>query len=79
MLRETVEEAIEVIKRLSEEELLKPRRIQGFDVAVQGAIGDSVSHFGGHTQEIIWITRMRVGRGYKFLWQPTGREQGAED
>ena len=57
--------------------LMQPRRIQGFDINVMAAIHDSVPHVGGHTQEIIWITRMLLGDKYVFLWKPATKEQGA--
>ena len=76
-LRDTIAEADAVLASLSPNDLLTRRCIQGFDVTIQSAIQDSVSHLGGHTQEIIWITRLRVGPSYRFFWQPTTPEQGA--
>lgn len=77
MLRQTIDEADAVLSRLTPADLLQPRRIQGFDTTVQSAVQDCVSHLGGHTQEIIWITRLRVGPGYRFRWAPQTPEQGA--
>lgn len=59
------------------ESLLVCRRIQGFDVLVQAAILQSVTHLCGHVQEVIWITRLRLGPAYQFLWSPATPEQGA--
>lgn len=69
-----------VLRRLEEEdpdELIAPRRIQAFDETVLSALLGTVVHFGGHTQEIICITRMLVRDKYRVYWAPVGKEQGA--
>jgi hypothetical protein len=71
-----VGEAREVLSQLTARQLLETRRIQGFDVTGLAAIFDSVPHFRGHTQEIISMTRLQLGDGYKFAWTPTTLEQG---
>ena len=75
MLRSTVREADELLERLPAEKLIEPRRIQGFDTTVLGAIFDSVAHFRGHVQEIIHMTREQLGEKYKFDFVPKGPEQ----
>ena len=72
-----VAEAKEVLVRLTADQLLEVRRIQGFDVTALAAIFDTVPHFRGHTQEIIHMTRMQLGDAYKFFWVPTTPEQGS--
>lgn len=72
-----VTEAKEVLLRLAPHQLLETRRIQGFDVTALAAIFDTVPHFRGHTQEIIYMTRLQLGDAYKFFWLPTTPEQGA--
>jgi hypothetical protein len=47
------------------------RRIQGFDTTVLAAVFDTVSHFQGHTQEIISLTRQQLGDSYEFHWIPS--------
>jgi hypothetical protein len=74
-LEETVSQADAVLATLPDPQLLQPRRIQGFDETALSAIFDSLSHFRGHTQEIIYITRLQLGVAYKFEWVPT-KEQG---
>ena len=37
----------------------------------------SLEHLGGHTQEIIALTRMQLGDRYVFAWTPSTVEQGA--
>lgn len=76
-LEEAVSEAQAALSRASAAELLRPRRIQGFEVNGIGAIFDSVPHFRGHTQEIIHLTRSQLGEGYRLAWTPTTPEQGA--
>ncbi len=77
MLRSTVREADEVMERLDPTRLTDGRRIQGFDTTVTAAIFDSISHFRGHTQEIIHMTREMLGEKYKFDFVPKGPEQEA--
>jgi uncharacterized damage-inducible protein DinB len=57
--------------------LLERRRIQGFDVVLLHAILDTASHFVGHTHQIVYITRVRLGDAYRFEWAPATKEQGA--
>jgi hypothetical protein len=67
-----------VLAATPEAELLRHRRIQGFDVTGLSAIFDSLAHLNGHTQEIIYITRLQLGDRYQFAWKPATPEQGAE-
>jgi hypothetical protein len=76
-LDSAVTEACAALSRCSGKELLRPRRIQGFDVTGIEAIFDSVPHFKGHTQEIVHLTRLQLGGAYRFAWVPTTPEQGA--
>jgi hypothetical protein len=73
-----VSEAKEVLRRLTARQLLEARRIQGFDVTGLAVIFNSVSHFRGHTQEIIHMTRLQLGEAYQFAWTPATPEQGAK-
>jgi hypothetical protein len=76
-LEAVVEEAKHILAGVDARQLVEVRRIQGFDVTGAAAIFDSVPHFRGHTQEIVHMTRLQVGDGYKFAWTPTRPEQGA--
>jgi hypothetical protein len=76
-LEAVVSEARVVLARQTARQLLKARRIQGFDVSGLTAIFDSVPHFRGHTQEIASLTRLQLGDAYRFAWAPTTPEQGA--
>jgi hypothetical protein len=51
----------EALSSLSPEELVRVRRIQGFEVSGLAAIFHSVPHFRGHTQEIVHLTRLQLG------------------
>lgn len=68
-LSKTVEQAKQTIMRLDASEALQPRFIQIADVTAFGAIMHSVAHFEGHTQEVIYIARLRLGQSYRFKGQ----------
>lgn len=70
-------EADAVMARLTDADLLQPRRIQGFDETVLSALYDTLAHLNGHMQEIVYITRLQLGDAYRFAWAPTTPEQGA--
>lgn len=72
-----VRETSVALADLTADELMRKRRIQGFEVTGLGAIFSCVSHFKGHAQEIVHMTRDLVGSGYRFHWVPAGPEQGA--
>ena len=76
-LRAAVRDADAAVSRLTADQLVRPRRIQGFDTNVLTAVLDTVAHFRGHTQEIIHMTRGRLGDRYRFDFVPQGPEQTA--
>jgi hypothetical protein len=76
-LEAVVNEADAVLAGLDQSQLLEPRRIQGFDETVMSAIWGTLEHLSGHTQEIIYITRLQLGDRYRFAWAPSTPEQGA--
>jgi len=76
-LDEIAAKADAVLAGLTDQELLKRRRIQGFDETALSAIFDSISHFRGHQQEIVYIARLQLGDAYRFEWVPASKEQGA--
>jgi uncharacterized damage-inducible protein DinB len=77
-LNEVIDTADEALAHLSNSQLLAARRIQGFDETVLSAIFDTLAHLSGHTQEIVYITRLQLGDAYQFAWKPATREQGGE-
>lgn len=68
-LTAVVHEADAVIGSLDADTLLTRRQVQGRDVTVLEAIYHVVSHFGMHTGQIIFISKMQVARDLG-LWQP---------
>jgi uncharacterized damage-inducible protein DinB len=76
-LAQMLREADAALARLDPASLTQSRRIQAFDTSVLGAILQAISHFVGHSQEIIYITRLQLREAYKFKFVPT-KEQGGE-
>jgi hypothetical protein len=76
-LEQAVSEAAAVLRRQRPEDLVRVRRIQGFDVTGLAAVFHTVPHFRGHAQEIVHMTRAQLGAAYRFAWQPATAEQGA--
>jgi len=76
-LDELVEQTDGVLRSVEPARLLENRRIQGFDTTGLSAIFDSVAHFKGHAQEVVHLTRMQLGDGYRFEWVPSTPEEGA--
>jgi uncharacterized damage-inducible protein DinB len=76
-LDDTVKEADATLSRVTAETITQPRRIQGFDASVMHAVFHTVSHFVGHSQEIIYITRLQLREKYRFKFVPQTKEQGA--
>lgn len=72
LLSDAVSSAKDVLRRITDTELLQSRNIQQFDVTVLGAIMHTVPHFVGHTHQIVQLTRIHLKDGYRFHWDPTG-------
>lgn len=60
-LRETVEQACQVIEGLSPERLRERVIIQGYDVSILAAVFHVVEHFSLHTGQIIYQTKLLTG------------------
>lgn len=76
-LEETVAAACDVLGRTTADELVRARRVQGFDVSGLAIVFHAVPHFRGHAQEIVHLARTILGDAYCFAWQPASAEQGA--
>jgi hypothetical protein len=76
-LRTCVAETRTILSKISGEELLRVRTVQGFAVSGMAALWHTVAHFRGHTQEVIGMTRLLLGNDYRFQWVPQTTEQGA--
>ncbi|MGB0742272.1 MAG: DinB family protein [Planctomycetaceae bacterium] len=70
------ERAEAVIRSATGEDLLRAKRIQGRDTNKMAAIWHSLTHFHGHVQEIIGMTRQQLGDDYQFAWSPSSPEEG---
>ena len=68
-IRRVLAEADEVLASVDAEMLLGRREIQGYDVSVLDAVYHVVEHFGMHTGQVIYLSKMRGGRDLE-LWQP---------
>lgn len=65
-LSATMEEASEVLFRLTEAELIAPFEIQGYHVTGLDAVYQVVEHFGLHYGQILYITKMLQGKDLVF-------------
>jgi hypothetical protein len=74
-LESAVRESQAALARQTAAELARIRHIQEWEVSGLTAIFDSIPHFRGHTQEIIFRTRLLLGERYRFAWQPTTTPQ----
>lgn len=66
LLEATVEEADRVLGELDPGRLTEPLVIQGTDTTVLAAIYHVVEHFGMHTGQIAYITKLRTGTDLGF-------------
>ena len=71
-----IQECKSLMESLEAETLTSEFTIQGFQVNGLQALNHTITHFVGHTHQIICITRMLLGATYQFAWSPKdGREQ----
>jgi len=63
---------------LPPEQLLEPRRIQGFEETVLSALFSALPHLELHGGPIVYITRLLLKEHYELRWQPQTPEEGAE-
>jgi hypothetical protein len=69
-LAATVAQADATLADVSAARLLQAIRIQSTEKTGLTAILDSLTHLAGHTQEIVYVTRLLVGDAYRFLALP---------
>lgn len=55
--------------------ILAPRKVQGYDETALSAIFHAVTHFEGHTHQVVYIARLRLGDRYVFKWVTSTPEQ----
>jgi uncharacterized damage-inducible protein DinB len=77
-LSATMSEAGDVLKRLTEAELVAPYEIQGYHVTGLDAVYQVVEHFGLHYGQIAYIAKSMSGRDLGFYsdLDKTGRATG---
>ena len=77
LTRKTVEEACNVLDRLSEKSLLRIHSIQGFHVSGMYAVSHVVEHFAYHTGQIIFVTKWKLGKDLRFTRLPREKHKTA--
>ncbi len=75
-LRRTVREACRVLAKLSDDSLLREYKIQGYRVAGLDAVFHVAEHFGYHTGQIIYITKLKRAKDLKFTHLPVIKRPG---
>ena len=76
-LRRTVRDACRVLARLSEDSLLLKHDIQGYHVTGLDAAFRVAEHFGYHTGQIIYITKLKRAQDLRFTRLPVVKKEGA--
>jgi uncharacterized damage-inducible protein DinB len=66
VLQKTLAQVDGVLGALSEEDLVRPIQVQGFETTVLQAVFHVVEHFSGHVGQITYLTKARVARGLGF-------------
>ena len=66
MLEATIQDAAEVLARLTESDLLATIHIQGYTVTGLGAVYQVVEHFGMHYGQIVFIAKSLQGKDLGF-------------
>lgn len=65
-LQRTVDNAVEVIRKMDRARLLDKERIQVYEVTLVQAIYHVVEHFSYHTGQIVYVAKMLKGVDTKF-------------
>jgi uncharacterized damage-inducible protein DinB len=71
LIRKTVDEACTVLDGLSENSVLRIHSIQGFRVSGMYAVSHVVEHFAYHTGQIIFVTKLKLGKDLRFTRLPS--------
>jgi uncharacterized damage-inducible protein DinB len=69
-LRRTIRDACRVIARLSDDSLSRKYEIQGYRVTGMDAAFRVAEHFGHHTGQIIYITKLKRAQDLRFTRLP---------
>ena len=74
-LRRTARDACRVVSKLSDDSLSRKYEIQGYKVTGLDAVYHVTEHFGYHTGQIIYITKLRRAQDLKFTRLPAIKKQ----
>jgi len=74
LLRETVREASRVLDRLTADDLARSHSIQKFEVTGFTAAFHVAEHFAFHTGQIVYVVKMKRGKGLGFTRLPGEKE-----
>lgn len=77
-LRRTVRDACEVLAHLSGDSLSRKHKIQGYRVTGLDAAFHVAEHFGYHTGQIIYITKLKRGHDLKFTRLPVIKKESGQ-
>jgi uncharacterized damage-inducible protein DinB len=77
-LRRTVRDACRVLAKLSDDSLLRKHEIQGYQVTGLDAAFRVAEHFGHHTGQIIYITKLKRAQDLRFTHLPVVKEMSSE-
>lgn len=69
-LDQVIADAKTTLSSCTDTDLLRQEQIQDFDVSVLGAAMHSITHFVGHTHQIIAMSRSILKDEYQFAWTP---------
>lgn len=69
-LLSSISAAYTSINRVTLEQLLQTRSVQGFTVTGLQALNHTVTHLVGHTHQVVQLTRWHLGEDYQFHWNP---------
>lgn len=75
-LRRTVRDACRVLAKLSDDSLARKYDIQGYHASGMAAAYHVVEHFGYHTGQIIYITKLKRTQDLKFTRLPVIKKHG---
>jgi uncharacterized damage-inducible protein DinB len=76
-LRQTVRDACRVLGRLSDDSLSRKLEIQGFHVTALDAAFHVAEHFGYHTGQIIYITKLKRAQDLRCTRLPVLKKRAA--
>jgi len=77
-LRRTVQDACRVLAKLSDDSLSRKYRIQGYHVTGLDAVYHVAEHFGYHTGQIIYITKLKRAQDLRFTRLPVVKKDGRQ-